>query len=96
LKKIYVLDTNVLLHDPNAIYSFEDNEIVIPLTVIEEIDGQKRRQDEVGRHARLIAHHFDDLRATGKLSEGVALKYGGTLRVVLTHESTKTLSNESK
>ncbi len=45
MKKIYVLDTNVLLHDPNAIYSFEDNEIVIPLTVIEEVDGQKRRQD---------------------------------------------------
>ena len=39
MKKIYVLDTNVLLHDPNAIFSFEDNEIVIPLTVIEEIDG---------------------------------------------------------
>jgi len=94
LKKIYVLDTNVLLHDPNAIFSFEDNEIVIPLTVIEEIDGQKRRQDEVGRHARLIAHHFDDLRATGKLSEGVALKYGGTLRVVLTHESTAHLPDD--
>jgi PhoH-like ATPase len=94
LKKIYVLDTNVLLHDPNAIFSFEDNEIVIPLTVIEEIDGQKRRQDEVGRHARLIAHHFDDLRATGKLSEGVALKYGGTLRVVLTHEGTEHLPHD--
>ena len=53
MKKIYVLDTNVLLHDPNAIYSFEDNQIVIPLAVIEEVDGQKRRQDEVGRHARL-------------------------------------------
>ena len=54
MKKIYVLDTNVLLHDPNAIYSFEDNEIVIPLVVIEEVDGQKRRQDEVGRHARVV------------------------------------------
>ncbi|HEV3460793.1 MAG TPA: PIN domain-containing protein, partial [Candidatus Dormibacteraeota bacterium] len=94
MKKIYVLDTNVLLHDPNAIYSFEDNEIVIPLTVIEEVDGQKRRQDEVGRHARLIAHYFDELRAKGKLSEGVALKYGGTLRVVLTHESTAHLPED--
>ncbi|TMF14531.1 MAG: PhoH family protein, partial [Chloroflexi bacterium] len=94
MKKIYVLDTNVLLHDPNAIYSFEDNEIVIPLTVIEEVDGQKRRQDEVGRHARLIAHYFDELRAKGKLSEGVALKYGGTLRVELTHESTAQLPED--
>lgn len=83
MKKIYVLDTNVLLHDPNAIFSFEDNEIVIPLIVIEEVDGQKRRQDEVGRHARLIAHHLDELRAKGKLSEGVALRHGGTLRVEL-------------
>src|SRR5437763_9673765 len=94
MKKIYVLDTNVLLHDPNAIYSFEDNEIVIPLTVIEEVDGQKRRQDEVGRHARLIAHYFDELRAKGKLSEGVALKYGGTLRVELTHDSTAQLPDD--
>ncbi|GAC1478338.1 MAG: PhoH family protein [Candidatus Dormibacteria bacterium] len=88
MKKIYVLDTNVLLHDPNAIFSFEDNEIVIPLIVIEEVDGQKRRQDEVGRHARLIAHHLDELRAKGKLSEGVALRHGGTLRVELTRENT--------
>ena len=87
MKKIYVLDTNVLLHDPNAIFSFEDNEIVIPLIVIEEVDGQKRRQDEVGRHARLVAHHLDELRATGKLSEGVALRHGGTLRVELTKEN---------
>jgi len=86
MKKIYVLDTNVLLHDPNAIFSFEDNEIVIPLIVIEEVDGQKRRQDEVGRHARLIAHHMDELRAKGKLSEGVALRHGGTLRVELTRD----------
>jgi PhoH-like ATPase len=87
LKKIYVLDTNVLLHDPNAIFSFEDNQVVIPLIVIEEVDGQKRRQDEVGRHARLVAHYLDELRLTGKLSEGVELKRGGNLRVQLKHES---------
>jgi len=87
MKKIYVLDTNVLLHDPNAIFSFDDNEIVIPLIVIEEADGQKRRQDEVGRHARLVAHHLDELRLKGKLSEGVALRHGGTLRVELTKEN---------
>ena len=94
MKKIYILDTNVLLHDPNAIFSFEDNEVVIPLVVIEEVDGQKRRQDEVGRHARLIAHHLDELRLDGKLSEGVALKRGGKLRVELKHESTRHLPDD--
>src|SRR5207245_4865466 len=87
VKKIYVLDTNVLLHDPNAIFSFQDNEVVIPLVVIEEVDGQKRRQDEVGRHGRLVAHYLDQLRLQGKLSEGVALTHGGKLRVQLKHDS---------
>jgi len=87
VKKIYVLDTNVLLHDPNAMFSFQDNDVVIPLVVIEEVDGQKRRQDEVGRHGRLVAHHLDQLRQQGKLSEGVGLRHGGKLRVQLKHES---------
>ena len=94
MKKIYVLDTNVLLHDPNAMFSFEDNEIVIPLVVIEEVDGQKRRQDEVGRHARLVAHFLDELRIKGKLSEGVGLKYGGTLRVQLKHQESQHLPED--
>jgi len=87
VKKIYVLDTNVLLHDPNAIFSFQDNDLVIPFVVIEEVDGQKRRQDEVGRHARLVANQLDRLRGLGKLSEGVPLRGGGSLRVRLKHES---------
>jgi PhoH-like ATPase len=94
VKKIYVLDTNVLLHDPNAIFSFEDNQVVIPLVVIEEVDGQKRRQDEVGRHARLVAHHLDQLRTEGKLSEGVELPGGGKLRVELKHENTHHLPED--
>ncbi len=87
MKKIYVLDTNVLLHDPGAIYSFQDNEVVIPLVVVEEIDSQKRRQDEVGRHARLVAHNLDGLRERGKLHEGVALEGGGRLRIEPTREA---------
>jgi PhoH-like ATPase len=94
LKKIYVLDTNVLLHDPNAIFSFQDNDVVIPLVVIEEVDGQKRRQDEVGRHGRLVAHHLDQLRLQGKLSEGVGLRHGGKLRIELKHESRHHLPND--
>src|SRR5258708_691295 len=79
--KTYVLDTNVLLHDPEALNAFEENDIVIPLVVIEEIDSQKKRQDEVGRGARRVAHHLDDLRQLGKLSEGVPTPGGGLLRV---------------
>jgi PhoH-like ATPase len=79
--KTYVLDTNVLLHDPEALNVFEENHVVIPLVVIEEIDSQKKRQDEVGRSARRVAHHLDDLRQLGKLSEGVPTPGGGLLRV---------------
>ena len=94
MKKIYVLDTNVLLHDPEAIFSFQDNELVIPLIVIEEVDGQKRRQDEVGRHARQVSQHLDELRLQGKLSEGVRLRNGGRLRVELKHESMQHLPDD--
>src|ERR1700737_620474 len=79
--KTYVLDTNVLLHDPEALSAFEENDVVIPLVVIEEIDSQKKRQDEIGRSARRVAHHLDDLRRQGKLSEGVPTPGGGLLRV---------------
>jgi len=81
--KTFVLDTNVLLHDPDALNAFEENEIVIPLVVIEEIDSQKKRQDEVGRSARRVAHHLDELRRVGNLSEGVATGGGGCLRVAV-------------
>ena len=54
MKKIYVLDTNVLIHNPQAMFSFEDNEVVIPITVIEEIDNFKKGVDEKGRNSRQI------------------------------------------
>jgi PhoH-like ATPase len=87
LKKIYVLDTNVLLQDPNAIFSFEDNEIVIPAVVLEEIDSKKRNMDEIGRNARTVSRIMDSLRMQGKLHQCVLLENGGTLRVELNHRS---------
>jgi PhoH-like ATPase len=63
VQKIYVLDTNVLLHDPRAIYKFEDNDVVIPIHVIEEIDQFKREMSEVGRNARTMTRILDELRA---------------------------------
>jgi len=83
MKKTFVLDTNVLLHDPNALYKFQDNDVIIPLVVVEEIDKFKRAQNEVGRNARTISRYLDDERSKGSLSKGVTLKSGGFLRVVI-------------
>ncbi len=87
MKKIYVLDTNVLLHDPNAIYAFEDNEVVIPAVVLEEIDSKKRNADELGRNARYVSRVMDGLRGKGCLHHGVPLEGGGQLKVELNHRS---------
>ena len=83
MKKNYILDTNVLLHDPNAIVHFEDNTVVIPISVIEEIDQFKRDVSELGRNARQVCRSLDDLRSRGKLSDGVTLDNGGRLRVTM-------------
>lgn len=84
--KTYLLDTNVLLHDPLAIFRFEDNDLIIPITVIEEIDRFKKDLNEVGRNARHFSRLLDELRTSGPLVEGVALESGGTLKVVLYRE----------
>lgn len=87
LSKIYVLDTNVLLQDPNSLFSFEDNEVVIPAVVLEEVDSKKRYMDEIGRNARQVSKLIDSLRLRGKLHEGVPLGAKGTLRIELNHRS---------
>ena len=84
--KSFVLDTNVLLHDPDSIFSFKDNKVVIPLTVIEELDTFKKYNDERGRSARLISRRLDTLRGKGKLSQGVPIKNGGTLVIEMIRE----------
>jgi PhoH-like ATPase len=87
MKKIYVLDTNVLLQDPNSVFSFEDNEVIIPSIVLEEIDSKKRLADEIGRNARYVSRLLDSLREKGRLQDGVELDGGGTLKVELNHRS---------
>lgn len=87
MKKIYVLDTNVLLHDPMAMFAFEDNIVIIPAIVLEEIDSKKRNADELGRNARLVARLLDGLREKGRLHDGVQLENGGILKVELNHKS---------
>lgn len=93
MKKIYILDTNVLLHDPESLFAFEDNSIVLPLSVIEELDRTKRRGDEVGRNARDASRKLDELRLTGRLAEGVKLPGGGSIRIELNGIKTYDLLN---
>ncbi len=87
LSKIYVLDTNVLLQDPYSIFSFEDNDVVIPAVVLEEVDSKKRYMDEIGMNARQISRLIDKLREAGNLHEKIPLENGGTLRIELNHRS---------
>jgi PhoH-like ATPase len=88
MKKTYILDTNVLLHDPQALFRFEENDLVIPITVIEEIDRFKKDQNETGRNARQISRMLDGLRQKAHLIEGVPLEKGGVLKVQLFTEET--------
>ena len=85
MTRTYVMDTNVLLHNPQALFAFEENEVVVPLVVIEEIDNQKKRQDEVGRNARTVSQLLDTLRSSGSLADGVALPGGGVVRIEVNH-----------
>ncbi|MCP3167064.1 PhoH family protein [Myxococcus qinghaiensis] len=84
MRKNFILDTNVLLHDPRSIYAFEDNNVIIPIYVIEEIDQFKRDLSELGRNARMVARYLDTFRAEGSLKEGVPMPRGGLLRVCFT------------
>jgi PhoH-like ATPase len=77
----YIIDTNVLLHDPNAIHKYAEHHIIIPIRVIEEIDNFKRELSERGRSARLVSRMLDEMRSRGKLSEGVPLERGGSLKI---------------
>lgn len=82
-KKNYVLDTSVCLTDAEAIYKFGTNDIFIPLKVLEEIDGHKKRQDSVGANARQFIRILDEYRTKSSLEKGVRIDKGlGLLKVV--------------
>ncbi|MBT3381631.1 MAG: PhoH family protein [Lentisphaerae bacterium] len=82
MPKNFVIDTNILLHDPQALFHFGDANVLIPLEVIEELDSFKHDTSELGRSSRAVAHILDDLRNKGRLGEGIQLSNGGTLRIV--------------
>ena len=83
-RKTYVLDTTVLLHDPNAIQKFDNSDVIMPLVVLEELDKMKQLANELGRNAQIVIRFIDELK--GNLFEGIKLKNGG--RFFLFHAAT--------
>ncbi len=84
-RKTFVIDTNVLLHDPDAISKFHDNDVIIPLNVLEELDGMKRFSDELGKNARHVIRYIDSLKQkkAGDLHRGVNIENGIIVRVLV-------------
>lgn len=80
-KKIFIIDTNVVLFDPHAVFKFAEHDVVIPIVVVEEVDKFKRDQSENGRNARSFSRVIDELRAKGPLSKGIPIKGGGKLYI---------------
>lgn len=81
MQKYFVLDTNVLLHNADSIGSFTDNVVVLPMSVIEELDRFKSHNNELARNARRVIRQLDQLRVKGNLGQGVEMGGGGTLMI---------------
>lgn len=94
MKKKFVLDTCVLLHDADSIFNFEENEVIIPLVVLEELDNFKKGTDETARNSRQVARYLDDLREKGNLNQGIELDSGGVLQVIGYYHGLENLSME--
>ncbi|MCK5684128.1 PhoH family protein [bacterium] len=91
-KKVFILDTNVLVHDPNAYLKFKNHLVVLPIIVIEELDNLKNRPSGAGLNARITLRNLDALMEHGSLFEGVKLKNGATLKIEVEYESINFLS----
>ncbi|SHK09150.1 PhoH-like ATPase [Geosporobacter subterraneus DSM 17957] len=83
--KNYVIDTNVMIHDPKFLYNFEDNNIVIPIIAVEELDKLKKAPGVVGYHARSVLKELNKVRQYGNFLEGISLPNGGTIRIEMNH-----------
>ncbi len=90
--KIFVLDTNVLVHDPRSIFKFQENEVVIPIMALEELDSLKTRQDGAGQDARVAMRFLDEIKNKGEIFDGVSVNdAGGKLRIELKYHDCKTM-----
>jgi PhoH-like ATPase len=93
MQKIFILDTNVLIHNPQALFSFDEHLVVIPIVVLEEIDLFKKGVDEKSRNARQIGRYLDSLRSQGSLQDGVKTETGGTIQVSVNRDVSEAASN---
>ena len=93
MKKIFIVDTNVLLYDKLSIHSFKKNHVVIPISVLDELDRFKDKQGVLGESARYVNRFLDDLRSVGSLHDGVQIESGQNIRVSL--EQSKSFNNNS-
>ena len=84
--KTFVIDTNVLLHNPNALFAFADNHVVIPMMVLEELDKFKSANNELGSNSREVARALDRLRLKGSLRDGIATPQGGRVQVLIPYD----------
>mgnify|MGYP003143832099 CR=1 FL=1 len=82
-RKIFVIDTSVLLYDKQSIHSFPENDVIIPLVVLDELDRFKDKKGLVGENARYINRFLDDLRTRGSLHRGIELENGQVIKVAL-------------
>ena len=83
-KRIYVLDTNVLMHDPTALFRFEEHDVFIPMTVLEELDAAKKGTSETSRNARQVSRFLNELIETGNghhIDDGLELKMPQSLQL---------------
>lgn len=87
----FILDANVLLYEPNSIFAYPDAHVIIPISVIEEIDRFKREFNETGRNARLVSQILDKIRMDGSLTDGIQLETGGLLSVFIVEEKAVSL-----
>src|SRR5512136_1558480 len=81
MRKNYVLDANILLHDPYSVFQFADNTVIVPIGVIGEIDAFKKERTNRGYNARTVVRLLDSLRGQHSLASGVSLSNGGQLKV---------------
>ena len=91
VRNIFVLDTNVLIHDPNSIFSFDEHDVVIPFVVMEELDRLKKGHGEIAASARTALRIIDQVMEKGSLISGIKMKTGGLLLIGTTLSSAPTV-----
>ncbi len=80
-RKVFVLDTDVLIHDPRSVFNFGDNDVIIPFVVLEELDRLQKGNGEIAASAREVLRLLDNLRSTGSLRSGIEMETGGVLTI---------------